>query len=76
MLSFTTCQMCGKEFIKRPGSIYKCSFAGKTHQFCSYTCYQQAKKVKEQVQASSHEIIYSRFRQEIRKQKKEESVSV
>ena len=69
MLPFTTCQMCGKEFIKRPGSIYKCSFAGRIHQFCSYTCYQQAKKVKESVQASSHESTYYKFRKEARKLK-------
>lgn len=67
MLSFTKCQMCGKDFIKRPGSIYKICFAGKTHQFCSYTCYQQAKKVKEAVQATTSEISYSRLRQEAKK---------
>lgn len=44
---FTVCSMCGKEYIKQPGSIYHVEYIGKINHCCSYTCYKQALKVKE-----------------------------
>ena len=43
---FTTCCICGKQYIKQVGSIYHVEFAGKTFQCCSYTCYNKALEVK------------------------------
>lgn len=51
---FTTCSMCGKEFIRQPGSIYKLHFAGKMHHFCCYTCWMKGKKVKESVNEANY----------------------
>lgn len=65
MLEFTTCQMCAKQFIKRPGSIYKVLFAGRVYHFCSYSCYEAAKACKENVQKTSHEALYARLRNEL-----------
>lgn len=44
---YTTCAICGKKFLKSPGSIYRVLFAGQSCQCCSYTCYLQAKRTKE-----------------------------
>lgn len=44
---YTICAICGKEFIKQPGHIFKIHFADKTYNCCSYRCYQQGKYVKE-----------------------------
>lgn len=65
MLEFTTCQMCAKQFIKQPGSIYKLPFAGRMYHFCSYSCYKDAKACKENVQETSHEVLYVRLRDEL-----------
>lgn len=46
---FTICAMCGKEFIKQPGSIYHVEYKGRINQCCSYTCYQKAIRVKEKL---------------------------
>lgn len=74
MFQFTTCQMCGKDFIRQPGSIYRLNFAGQAYQFCSYSCYTAAKRCKEQIQATTHEITYARIRSELNSKK--ESVNV
>lgn len=55
---FTTCAICGKQFIRQPGSIYHLRFADKTYQCCSYTCYRNATKVKE----GTNEAIYKKFK--------------
>ena len=47
---YTVCSMCGKDYIKAPGSIYKVTYKGRINQCCSYTCYQKALKVKEAAQ--------------------------
>ena len=49
-----TCAMCGKKFVKQPGSIYHTQFAGKSMQFCSYTCYKQGLEVKENTNQSQY----------------------
>lgn len=59
---YTTCAICGKQFIKAPGSIYKVMFAGKTNQCCSYTCYMKAKRIKE----DTNEANYKRFSDELK----------
>ena len=50
---FTVCSMCGKEYIKQPGSIYKVPYKRQTNQCCSYTCYQKALKLKERLHNES-----------------------
>ena len=74
MFQFTTCQMCGNKFIKRPGSIYKLNFAGKVYHFCTYSCYKAAKECKEQVQETSHEVAYTRIREELKSKKEKVNV--
>ena len=59
---FTTCAICGKQYIKPPGSIYKVKFAGKIYQCCSYSCYMRAKKLKE----DNNEASYKRFSDELK----------
>lgn len=63
-LKFTTCAMCGKQFIKQPGHMYKVEFAGKQNVCCSYTCYQNAKKVK----AENNQPEYRKYRKEVESQ--------
>lgn len=46
---YTVCAMCGKKFIKQVGHIYKVMYKGQTNQCCSYTCYQKALKLKEEL---------------------------
>lgn len=60
---FTTCAICGKQYIKIPGSIYKVNFAGKTYQCCTYSCYMKAKKLKED---NNDEASYRRLRDELK----------
>lgn len=60
---FTKCSICGKEYIKAPGSIYKLKFAGKIHNFCTYTCYMKAKRLKE----NNNEASYKRINAEIKR---------
>lgn len=45
---FTVCSMCGKQYIKQPGSIYRVMYKGKTNNCCSYSCYNKAKQIKEE----------------------------
>ncbi len=45
----TVCAMCGKKYIKRPGSIYTVQYKGKQNQCCSYTCYMKAIRLKERL---------------------------
>lgn len=45
---FTVCSMCGKQYIRQPGSIYKIVYKGKTNNCCSYSCYNKAKQIKEE----------------------------
>ena len=35
----STCDICGKKYLRPKSSIYKVLFGGKTYHFCSYTCY-------------------------------------
>ena len=65
MLEFTVCQMCGKDFIRQPGSIYKFKFAGKTYNFCSYKCYREGVKCKEKTRATTFESTYIKLRKEV-----------
>lgn len=58
----TTCAMCGKKFVKMPGSIYHTTFAGKSQQFCSYTCYQAGLDAKSNI----NEAKYIKFRNELK----------
>lgn len=44
---FTVCSMCGKQYIKQPGSIYKVKFKGRVNNCCSYSCYRKAQQIKE-----------------------------
>lgn len=46
---YIICSMCGKQFIRRPGSIYKVVYEGRLNRCCSYTCYQKALKLKEEL---------------------------
>ena len=46
-LSYTTCGICGRKYIKPPGSIYKISLCGKVINCCSYHCYNIALARKE-----------------------------
>lgn len=46
---YTVCAMCGKNFIKHPRHIYKVPYKGQTNQCCSYTCYQKALKLREEL---------------------------
>lgn len=59
---YTTCAICGKQYIKAPGSIYKVNFAGKTYQCCTYSCYMKAKRLKE----DNNEASYKRFSDELK----------
>lgn len=58
--TYTTCGICGKEYIRIPGSIYKVRFAGKTYHCCGYACYQKALKIKE----SCNEHQYQKLKKE------------
>ena len=62
-MKFTTCGMCGEEFINTPCSIYKLEFAGKVEHFCCYTCYKRAQETKEK----HNKAKYQRLRAECRK---------
>lgn len=57
-----TCAVCGKKFVKQPGSIYHLQFAGRSYQCCSYTCYQKGLDVKENVNQSE----YVKYREELK----------
>ena len=57
-----TCAVCGKKFVKQPGSIYHFQFADRSLQFCSYTCYNIGLKVK----AETNESEYVKFRNELK----------
>ena len=46
---FTVCAMCGRDYIKPPGSIYKVTYKGQINNCCSYSCYQKALKVKDEL---------------------------
>lgn len=61
MFDYRTCSMCGKKFIRQPLSIYKLSFANRSYQFCSYTCYSEALRVRD----SAHPEDYRRFQKEL-----------
>ena len=43
----STCDLCGKKYLRPQSSIYKISFGGKIYHFCSYTCYNRGIEVKE-----------------------------
>ncbi len=60
---FKECCICGKKFIKIPGSIYKLVFAGRVVHCCSYTCYSKAKEIKESCNSNE----YNRLRKELEK---------
>lgn len=46
---FTVCSMCGKKFIKPAENLYKVNYCGRVNQCCSYTCYQKALRLKEEL---------------------------
>lgn len=60
---FTVCSMCGKEYIKQPGSIYKVIYKDRINQCCSYSCYQKAKKLKEKLR---NEANHKKFSNELK----------
>lgn len=66
-MKFSVCQMCGKEYFKRPGSIYHITFAGKVYNFCCHSCYRLAEQCKDHIIATSHEKDYVRFQSELRR---------
>lgn len=55
--------MCGKEYIKQPGSIYKVIYKDRINQCCSYSCYQKAKKLKEKLR---NEANHKKFSDELK----------
>lgn len=65
MFDYRPCDMCGKQYIRSPGSIYKLNFASKRYNFCSYSCYMNAVKCKEMVQENQTEVFYTKLRQEL-----------
>jgi hypothetical protein len=65
MFDSKPCDMCGKLYVRRPGSIYKINFASKRYNFCSYSCYMNAVKCKEAVQANRSETFYLKIKQEL-----------
>lgn len=65
MFDYRTCDMCGKQYIRRPGSIYKIDFASKRYNFCCYSCYTKAINCKEAVQANQSESFYAKLRKEL-----------
>ena len=69
MFDFKTCDMCGKQYIPRPGSIYKINFASKKYNFCCYSCHKKAKQCKETVQANQSEAFYVKLRKELQENK-------
>ena len=60
---YTVCAMCGKQYIRHPGSIYKVKYEGRINQCCSYTCYQKALKLKEELH---NEAKYKKFSDELK----------
>ena len=60
---YTICAMCGKQYIKSPGSIYKVIYKGRINQCCSYSCYQKAKKLKEELH---NEANHKKFSDELK----------
>ena len=60
---YTVCAMCGNKFIKRPDHIYKVKYKGQTNQCCSYSCYQKAKKLKEELH---NEANHKKFSDELK----------
>lgn len=60
---YTVCAMCGRDYIKRPGSIYKVIYKGRVNQCCSYSCYQKAKKLKEELH---NEETHKKFSDELK----------
>ena len=69
MFDSKTCDMCGKQYIPRQGSIYNINFASKRYNFCCYSCYRKAEKCKETVQANQTESFYVKLRKELKKTK-------
>lgn len=65
MFDSKPCDMCGKQYIRSPGSIYKLNFASKRYNFCSYSCYMSAIKCKETIQENQTEVFYAKLRQEL-----------
>lgn len=65
MFDYRPCDMCGRQYIRNPGSIYKLNFASKRYNFCSYSCYMNAIKCKEMVQANQSESFYAKLRKEL-----------
>lgn len=51
---YTVCGMCGKKFIKATNNIYTLNFAGRTLHFCSYSCYREAQKTREQFNGNEY----------------------
>lgn len=43
-----TCDICGYKYLRPQSSIYKVTFGGKTYHMCSYHCYCEGLRVKEQ----------------------------
>lgn len=66
MSKLLECGICGKKFYKVYCSIYSVEFGGKTYNCCSYTCYQLAKKVKEENNSSQ----YAKLRRSTKEVKK------
>ena len=62
-IHLTTCAICGKQFVKAPLSIYKVTYNGRINQCCSYSCYQKAKKLKEDLH---NEANYKKFSDKIK----------
>lgn len=54
------CDICGKQYIKAYGHMYKMSYRSKTKCFCSYTCWNKVMKLKENKNFDELDTIYSK----------------
>ena len=46
-MQMVECPICGKEFVKKPASIYKLKVKEKLTYYCGYTCYNNQKTKQE-----------------------------
>jgi hypothetical protein len=54
------CEVCGKQFIKSCGHMYKMNYKSKTKSFCSYTCWNKVVKLKENKEFDKLDKIYAK----------------
>lgn len=54
------CEVCGKQFIKSCGHMYKMCYKSKTKSFCSYTCWNKVVKLKEDKEFDKLDKLYAK----------------